>query len=147
LARALGGRCIHDPAQAELGTIELHLTAAGRIDPVFGQLPPVFAAQAGHQDHVVELPPGAVLLASSDRVENQAFTFAGKPIYCTQFHPELTRADLAERVRQYPSYVENIAGVPLDEFLRNWTGETPEANGLLRRFVEHVFARPANSIR
>jgi GMP synthase (glutamine-hydrolysing) len=139
LSRALGGRCIHDPPKAELGTVELHLTPAGKRDPVFGNLPPIFTAQAGHQDHVVDLPPGAVLLASSGRVRNQAFTFAGKPIYCTQFHPELSRCDLAARVRQYPTYVERIAGVPIEEFLRTSCRETPEANGLLHRFVEHVF--------
>lgn len=139
LARALGGRCIHDPSKAELGTIRLRLTAAGRADPVFGRLPPVFDAQAGHQDHVVELPPDAVLLASSDRVENQAFTFAGKPIFCTQFHAELTPSDLAARVKQYPKYVEEIAGVPFNVFLRDWCRETPDVNRLLRYFVQHVF--------
>ena len=34
----------------------------------------------------------AVLLATSERSENQAFHFPGVPIYCTQFHPELDRA-------------------------------------------------------
>ena len=139
LARALGGRCIHDPARAELGTIGLKLTEAGAADPVFGGLPRAFEAQAGHQDHLVELPPDAVLLASSDRVRNQAFTFAGKPIYSTQFHPELRHTDLIARVTQYPEYVQRIAGVPFDVFLRDWCRETPEANGLLRRFVQHVF--------
>lgn len=139
LARALGGRCIHDLPKAELGTIELHLTEAGAADPVFGHLPRVFDAQAGHQDHVVQLPPDAILLASSDRVRNQAFTFADKPIYCTQFHPELTQADLAARIDQYPEYAERIAGMSVEEFAQNSCHETPEANGLLRRFVEHVF--------
>ena len=138
MARALGGRCIHDPAHAELGVIELRLTDAGRADPVFGSLPLVFGGQAGHEDHVVELPPDAVLLASSDSVCNQAFQFADKPIYCTQFHPELDRAALLGRVRAYPEYVERIAGVPQEEFIRRCR-ETPEANGLLRAFVEHVF--------
>ncbi|MGI9428446.1 MAG: type 1 glutamine amidotransferase, partial [Bythopirellula sp.] len=38
IARALGGRCIHDPPHAELGTIELQLTEAGATDPLFGEL-------------------------------------------------------------------------------------------------------------
>jgi GMP synthase (glutamine-hydrolysing) len=128
LARALGGRCIHDPAHAELGNVELLLTNAGCQDPLFGQLPPTFHGHAGHEDHVVELPPGAVLLASTEQ---------GKPIYCTQFHPELTRRRLLERVRAYPQYVEKIAGVPYAEFERT-SCETPEANSLLGRFVAMV---------
>ena len=91
MARALGGECVNDLPNAELGTIELTLTEAGRNDPIFGQLPVTFTGQAGHEDHVVALPPDAVLLASSPRVPEQAFRFAGRPIYCTQFHPELDR--------------------------------------------------------
>jgi GMP synthase (glutamine-hydrolysing) len=137
MARAMGGRCIHDARFAELGTIELRLTEAGRADPLFGTLPKRFASQAGHEDHVVELPADAVLLASSDRVCNQAFRFAGRPIYCTQFHPELDRQAIFERVQAYPQYVERIAGVSPEMFLASCR-ETPEANGLLRRFVEMV---------
>jgi GMP synthase (glutamine-hydrolysing) len=134
MARALGGRCVNDLPNAEVGTIELSLTEAGRADPLFGQLPPVFAAQAGHEDHVVQLPADAVLLASSAKVAEQAFRFAGRPIYCTQFHPELDRAAMLERLTAYPEYVARIARVPYDDFVRNLR-ETPESNSLLRRFV------------
>jgi GMP synthase (glutamine-hydrolysing) len=79
-----------------------------------------------------------VLLASSARVRHQAFRFTGKPIYCTQFHPELDRTAMLERVRAYTEYVERIAGASYDEFVHDCR-ETPEANLLLRRFVELVF--------
>jgi GMP synthase (glutamine-hydrolysing) len=138
MARAMGGRCVNDLPNAELGTIELALTEAGRTDPIFGGLPRVFSGQAGHEDHVVELPAGAVLLASSERVPEQAFRFAGKPIYCTQFHPELDVTAMLERVVAYPEYVERIARMTYDNFVRSMR-ETPEANGLLRRFVRHYF--------
>jgi GMP synthase (glutamine-hydrolysing) len=138
MARALGGRCVHDLPNAELGTIELRLTDFGRDDPLFGQLTPVFSGQAGHEDHVVSLPKDAVLLASSDRVPNQAFRFAGRPIYCTQFHPELDRAAMLERVLAYPEYVARIARVSFDDFVHS-VRETPEANSLLRRFVQLTF--------
>ena len=138
MARAMGGECVHDLPNAEVGTIKLHLTDAGRSDPLFGSLPPAFAAQAGHEDHVVELPPDAVLLASSARVPEQAFHFDGKPIYCTQFHPELDRTGMLERVIAYPEYVARIARIPFDDFVHN-VRETPEANSLLRRFVETIF--------
>ncbi len=135
MARAMGGRCINDLPNAEIGTVELQLTKAGRDDPLFGDLPPVFLAQAGHEDHVVGLPPDAVLLASSGRVPEQAFRFEGRPIYCTQFHPELDVATMLERLVAYPEYVARIARVPYDDFSKNLR-ETPEANSLLRRFVK-----------
>jgi GMP synthase (glutamine-hydrolysing) len=138
MARALGGARINDLPNAEIGTIELSLTAAGRADPLFRDFPPSFAAQAGHEDRVVALPPDAVLLASSARVAEQAFRFAGRPIYCTQFHPELDRAAMIERVMTYPEYVARIARIPFDEFIASLF-ETPEANLLLKRFVNMVF--------
>ena len=116
-ARAAGGRCINDPQHAELGTIELELTDAGASDPLFGSLPRTFVGQAGHEDHVVELPPGAVLLASSRTVANQAFRFADAPIYCTQFHPELDKTALVGRLENYPQYVERIAGTTVADFV------------------------------
>jgi GMP synthase (glutamine-hydrolysing) len=134
MARAMGGRCVNDLPNAEVGTIELTLTDAGSNDPLFGELPSVFSAQAGHEDRVARLPPDAVLLASSTRVAEQAFRFDGRPIYCTQFHPELDCAAMLERLVAYPEYVARIARVPYDHFVQNLR-ETPEANSLLRLFV------------
>jgi len=137
LARAMGGRCIHDPAHAEVGTIELELTPAGRKDPLFGELPSPFHGQAGHEDHVIELPPETQLLASSKLVHNQAFKFLEAPIYCTQFHPELNRKALLERISAYPQYIERSTKLSLDEFAAT-CHETPETAGLLRRFAQFV---------
>lgn len=137
MSRAMGGRCVHDVSRGELGTIELRLTEAGRADTLFRDLPSKLSAHAGHQDYVVELPPDAILLASSELVPNQAFQFSGKPIYCTQFHPELDCAAMFERVVAYPEYVERMSGLTLEKF-RASCRETPEANLLLRRFVDLV---------
>ncbi len=141
IARALGGRVIHDVDRAEVGTLPIKLTEAGRRDRVFGALPPTFLAQLGHEDHVVELPPGAVRLAYSDLAEHQAFCIDDKPIYCTQFHPELSRSDFIARLEAYPQYVAAAAGMTMEQF-RSATRETPEAQSLLPRFVE-VFFGPA----
>lgn len=137
MARALGGAVVTDLERAELGTHSLRLTEAGRRDAVFGPLGDVFLAHMGHQDIVIELPPGAVLLASTERVRNQAFTFPGKPIYCTQFHPELRLEDLRLRLEAYPQYVERIAGMTAEEFIATCR-DTPEAEALLPRFVRYA---------
>lgn len=138
MARAMGGEVVRDVSRAEVGTAEIHLTPAGEDDPVFGPMGSPFLAQVGHQDIVDRLPEDAVLLASSDRVENQAFRFEGLPIYCTQFHPELNRELLMDRLRTYPKYVEQIVGMPMEEFIKT-TRESYETQELLLRFVdEHV---------
>lgn len=137
MARAMGGRCVHDVELAELGTIELRLTGAGLADRLFRNLPQEFAAHAGHQDYIIDLPPDAILLASTELVPNQAFQFAGKPIYCTQFHPELDCEAMFERVVAYPEYVERMSGLTLEKF-KSSCRATPEANSLLQRFVDLV---------
>lgn len=138
-ARAMAGEVVHDLERAELGTHRLQLTDAGREDPIFGVLNECFRGQMGHEDRVNRLPQGATLLASSSLVENQAYRFDGKPIYCTQFHPELNRRDLLERVRAYPSYIERVAGMTVEKFVAS-CHDTPETEAVLRRFVETVLA-------
>jgi GMP synthase (glutamine-hydrolysing) len=138
MSRALGGTVIHDAGTAEVGTHQVRLTESGRDDPVFGRLGDVFEAQMGHEDRVVTLPPSATLLASSARVENQAFRLDGRPIYCTQFHAELNRNDLLERVNAYPEYVRHVSGMSIEQF-GEACRDTPESESLLPRFVEHVF--------
>ncbi len=137
MARALGGEVVTDRKRAEVGTLQVGLTGDGRRDPIFGPLKNPFWAQMGHEDIVVRLPRDAVLLARTERVENQAFCIAGKPIYCTQFHPELRQADLLIRLQAYPRYVEEVSGLTLEEFRRTCR-DTPEIESVLPRFVETV---------
>jgi GMP synthase (glutamine-hydrolysing) len=140
MARALGGEVVTDHDRAEVGTVTLELTSEGSRDPVFGPLGPRFQAQIGHEDIVTQLPRGAILLASSDRVPNEAFRFEGKPIYCTQFHPELDRDGLLKRIGYYPEYLPLTGYVTMDEFLAA-TPETPETEAILRRFIEEAFGK------
>lgn len=139
MARAMGGEVVTDRARAEVGVTWMELTEAGRRDPVFGPLGGRFQALAGHEDHVVSLPDEAVLLASSERSENQAFHFPGKPIYCTQFHPELDRAGLVRRIGMYPSYL-SLAGAATVEELNELTPEVPHTEAILQRFLDQAFA-------
>ncbi len=137
MARALGGEVVTDLTRAEVGTIQVSMTLEAKQDPVFGMAPPVMDVQSGHQDTVECLPEGVVCLASSDRVTNQAMMFQGKPIYGTQFHPELSRRALIERLQAYPQYMENIAGLPGQECTTELR-ETPDSVELLRRFVRLI---------
>jgi len=138
MARAMGGRVIHDVQGAEVGTHRLYLTEAGRDDPLFSPLGDSFLGQMGHEDRVAELPPGTTLLAYSDKVAYQAYRFDDAPIYCTQFHPELNDNDLLIRVKAYPEYIERIAGVPPERFPEMLDDSTP-SEGILKRFVRRYF--------
>jgi GMP synthase (glutamine-hydrolysing) len=137
MAKAMGGEVVTDTSRAELGSVFVRLTEAGKQDSIFGGLGDQFLAAMGHQDVVERLPDDASLLASSDTVENQAFRFVGKPIYCTQFHPELDRAAFLERIDAYPQYVDKIAGMSLNDFARQRCQETPAAAQILKKFLQH----------
>jgi GMP synthase (glutamine-hydrolysing) len=137
VARAAGGVVEHDLPNAELGSHPVFLTEEGKRDPLFSTMPPEFLAYMGHEDHVTKLPPEAVLLASSYHVAEQAFRFRDKPIYCTQFHPELDHQSLCARVNAYPEYCERIAAVSFEEFVANCQ-EVTETSRLLRNFRDMV---------
>ena len=135
MAVAMGGEVVNDRSRAEIGTHGLRLTPAGHADPVFGRLGSAFKAQMGHEDLVKTLPPGATLLASSPRVANQAYRFDDAPVYCTQFHPELDAAGILVRLSAYPRYLSEVSGESYEEIVARLE-ETPEANRLLRWFVD-----------
>ena len=139
MARAMGGEVVTDHDLAEVGTLTLRVTPEGSRDPVFGPLGPRFQVQIGHEDIVTELPGDAVLLASSDRVPNEAFRFEGRPIYCTQFHPELDREGIIARIAYYPDYLPLTGHANMEEFAAA-TPETPETEAILRRFMSVAFA-------
>ena len=139
LARALGGEVVTDHSRAEVGTVWLELSAEGETDPVFGPLGKRFQVQIGHEDIVTALPPQATLLASSERVENEAFRLEGAPIYATQFHPEIDRRGLIDRLKAYPSYI-HLAGAEDLEELEAMTPETPYTVGILTRFLDVALA-------
>ena len=137
MAQALGGTVITDRNRAEVGTAWVELTHEGEVDPVFGPLGKRFRVPIGHEDVVTEIPKSASLLASSDLVKNQAFVFMDKPIYATQFHPELNRADLVARLTKYREYLPLTGHKSIKEFEDN-TPETPESESILPRFLREV---------
>jgi GMP synthase (glutamine-hydrolysing) len=145
LTLSLGGQMVRDPANREVGSIDLHVTPAAAGDPVFGALPRTFVAQAGHTDRATAAPPGTDLLASSDRCPVNAFRVRGKPVWATQFHPELDPGAVTVR---YLRYMEKYpptdlpAGTPLTEapFLKRLR-PSEHATRLLARFADVCAAR------
>ncbi len=136
LTAALGGEVVYDPDSTEVGTYELALTEAGHADPLLGALPATFAAQMGRKDRARALPPGAVHLAASRRCPYQAFRIEGKPIWATQFHPELSGDENRERFVKYQENYETFAeGGAAAATLERFT-DSPHTADMLVRFVD-----------
>ena len=135
IARAFGGEVVHDPGRAEMGTHEVEVTAAGRLDPLFAALPDRFGTQMGHQDRVSVLPPGATELARNDRAPHQAFRLDGLPVYGTQFHSELDAATERGRLVTYRDHYPEMADDDHFQSVLDALRETPDADDLLRRFL------------
>lgn len=134
LAHHLGGRVHTAPEQAEIGTVDLELTAAGCADPVFSELEPQFMAHTGHSDHVVETPAGVELLATGPALRTQAFKVSGLSVYTTQFHPDMTGAEAINRYLAYRRVLSPQDGEAVSRF-------RPGADGtsvLLGRFLDHA---------
>jgi GMP synthase (glutamine-hydrolysing) len=86
-----------------IGAVPITLTDAGRADPVLAALPATFDAFVGHKEACRDVPPGAVLLASSQTCRVQMFRVRTN-LYATQFHPELDVEGTVTRIRIYQHY-------------------------------------------
>lgn len=91
LAAATGGRVTLGPA-TEIGVVWVQRTLDGLLDPVMSQAVPVSGADIPaaqwHQDNIVELPDGAVLLLTNEACPIQGFRL-GATAYGLQLHPEV----------------------------------------------------------
>lgn len=135
---ALGGEIRHDEENSEVGSFKLHTTPASQDDPVFGALPSQFVAQEGHKDRATQLPDALVNLASSARCPFQAFRVEGKPVYATQFHPELTGNDNKQRFQRYFDMYSKAFGSSQAQSMLDAFRPSPEANDLLLAFRRHI---------
>lgn len=99
VTRMLGGSVHTDqPEQASATTV--HLTEAGAADRVFGPSAPSLKVFTAHKESARETPPGAVLLATNEACTVQAYR-VGERLYATQFHPEASPQDFADRMAVY----------------------------------------------
>lgn len=133
IAQMRGGDVTHDHAQMKSGSFEVSLTAAGKADRLFGELPPSFVAQFGHKDSATALPEGATLLVSADCCRFSGLRY-GTRAYTMQFHPELTAREAIVRLDACPEYLPE--GVKARDVVR----ESPEASRLIPLWIERIVA-------
>jgi len=135
LAHALGGKVGFHPAGRETGTKQVTLLEAAHSDPLLRSLPPQFAAQLTHKQSVLELPPGAVLLAHSDFEPHQAFR-VGDNAWGVQFHPEFTDQIMEAYLEVQRPDLEH-EGLNTARLFNEMT-PAPEASSVLRYFSDLV---------
>ena len=136
LVHVLGGRVVKDPARAEVGSFTVSLTEAGARDEIFGTLPRRFTAQMGHKDRAVEMPKGIPNLAATERSPLQALRIPHKPIWATQFHPELDQRTNHDR---YLAYIERYDPQRLGKEAAGFTSlPSPETSTLLPTFLDII---------
>lgn len=93
LAQIAGGEVRESYGAKERGATLISTTPEGRRDAVMSALGDAAPMIENHQDQITALPPGAVLLASSEAVTIQAFRL-GAHVRGMQFHPEVSADDL-----------------------------------------------------
>jgi len=118
-----------------VGCFELELTEAGKTDPLLAGCPERIQALLGHKEACDRLPEGATLLVRGEACPVQMFR-VGQNIYATQFHPEGDAEGFILRIQAYRhhGYFRPEEADALIERIR--PAHTPEANAILRRFVE-----------
>ncbi|UCH23774.1 MAG: glutamine amidotransferase [Deltaproteobacteria bacterium] len=136
LAYALGGRVGPSPQGGEFGTVQTRLNEQARKDALFGGLPHLMPVQVCHSQFVLKLPPGARLLASSDRDPHHAFAY-GAVAWGIQFHPEFNRDILISYIRAFSNTLLSEGQKP--ETLIGSASNTPYGKELLRRFGKIVW--------
>jgi GMP synthase (glutamine-hydrolysing) len=104
LAKALGGSVSRNPTR-EIGWYDVELTDSGSDDPVLSKFATVQRVFQWHEDGI-QLPPGAVHLATSDASAVQAFRH-GEHVYGFQFHLEVDQS-LIERWLTVPANQETL---------------------------------------
>jgi len=137
LADALGGVVGDDPKGREIGIAEVTRTAAA--DRLLDGLPDVFHAQTTHQQSVLGLPPGGVLLATGIHAPIQAFR-AGETAWGVQFHPEFGPEVTGGYLRARADVLRG-EGIDPDARLAALR-PTPHAASILPRFAAIALSGP-----
>ena len=89
IADTFGGKVVLNKKGWELGSCKVNLLESSKDCPLFADLSTSLDTYQSHQDVVLEIPDGAVLLAEND-MGVQSFVYSNS-FYGVQFHPEFTK--------------------------------------------------------
>ena len=129
---AFGGSIIKDIIDFEMGTYPIFLNEDAKNDPIFRNVTSPFLAVSVHQEKALELPDNCELLAYNDNCY-QVFKVKQKPFWAFQFHPELDKKVLTQRLNIFKEkYTDNTEHF---NYVIKSLKETPDANILLKNFI------------
>jgi GMP synthase (glutamine-hydrolysing) len=137
LANALGGVVGSSPIGIEIGTVNVKLNGDSAKDPLLKNSPTAFKAHASHSQSVIQLPPDAVLLASSKNEPNHAFSI-GPHAWGLQFHPEFDADIMRTYIHEFAGLMETHGQDP--QKAADAVVETPQSRSLLQRFAKIAMA-------
>jgi GMP synthase (glutamine-hydrolysing) len=133
IAHALGGKVGYHPQGREVGTQAVELLEGAQGDPLIGDLPSRFYAHLIHQQSVLQLPPGAQVLARSSHDPHQIVRY-NEHMLSTQYHPEFCTGVMTTYLNHYePKLGAEGFDVPT---LRAELQPTPHAQQMLQGFVQ-----------
>lgn len=134
IAKALGGEVKPGP-RLEIGPTPIALTVEEETDPVFGSFPPSLQVFQWHGEGFT-LPPGAILLASSEHFPVQAFRH-GERTYGLLFHLELETEGVESLCRECANDVQK-AGTTTAALLEGASRVLPQSHELADRLIAHL---------
>jgi GMP synthase (glutamine-hydrolysing) len=116
MARSLGAR-VYPGSGKEIGWAPLQLSYAGNHSPL-AHLAEEFTYVLHWHGDTFDLPVGSIHLASSEKYQNQAFSW-GKTGLALQFHPEVTVRNLERWWIGHANEISSVAGVSVAELRRD----------------------------
>ncbi len=123
-----------------VGGVDIVLTDEGTRDPLLRGFPETFRVLLGHKEACDDIPPGTVLLASSEACPVQMFRLRNN-IYATQFHPEGDLEGFTIRINVYKNHGYFAPETAQDLIAAVANEDTPLAKQILDRFVRRYRAR------
>jgi len=132
---ALGGQILHKEQGFEMGTLPISLANSAWDDTLFRDTPDGFFAVSVHRQYAKELPLNCIPLAYTDQCIH-AFRLKDQPFWAFQFHPEVDKKILVERLTFYKDKYTDGDG-HLDQVL-SAARDTPESNALMGKFIQRV---------
>jgi len=133
MAKALGAS-VYKAQEKEIGWYKLRLTKEGKKDRIFRGFEKEFMVFQWHGD-TFDIPEGAVHLASSDVVPNQAFRFNNS--YALQFHLEVTAEMIRDWLKEYDEEIKSLRGkIDQEKILSDTDKQVKNLNELAARFID-----------
>lgn len=135
MAYALGGEVGYHPQGSEVGQIAVTLNDAAKHDPLLSALPEQFDVFLSHEQSVLTLPPGAVVLAASGHDPHQIVRYSPTAL-SVQFHPEFT-APVMNKIITSRSERTAMKDKDRDALLAG-VSDTPQSRSILQQFVANA---------